>query len=296
MTRLKRMLVLLAVTLTACLAISATAQAAGEVGVPVIIDAFGNPNFAAGPFTRSVIPLPTPGTSIGTPQGTFSQSNAVATMKMSGAGTGISGTTLQYVPTSGAPVDLTGGGTDAQIFIDFALIDQVPAPGDLSVPGATTFISATDANGNVATSPSDAVGNFFAFNAAFPFTGFQTPTGFDFTKVTQLDISFVYPSGNTGGGSLEVQVNKLWATPESGSPPSPPSPTVTGPSVTGCGSVDFTVSFTSNEGAAPVTFDPPSDIGVRAQDLTVAGTAFGARRQRSTSAADHRHIRSPSRV
>ncbi|HXO09524.1 MAG TPA: hypothetical protein VN880_15900, partial [Solirubrobacteraceae bacterium] len=50
-------------------------------------------------------------TSIGTPEGTFSQSNAVATMKMSGAGNAISGTTLEYVPTSGAPVDLTGGGT-----------------------------------------------------------------------------------------------------------------------------------------------------------------------------------------
>ena len=111
MTRGKRMLVQVAVTLTACLGVCATAQAGGVVGVPVIIDSFGNPNLAAGPFTRSVIPLPAAGTSIGTPEGTFSQSNAVATMRMSGAGNAISGTTLEYVPTSGAPVDLTGGGT-----------------------------------------------------------------------------------------------------------------------------------------------------------------------------------------
>lgn len=270
--RTLRLLMTMTVTLIAWIATSGSARA---VGVPVTIDSFGNPNLTAGPFSRTVIPLPAPHTST-TPPGTFSPSNGLATLTMSGAGNGISGSTLQYTPTSGSPVDLTGGGTNAQIFIDFALINQVPAPNDLSVPGVTTYLSATDVHGNTATSPSDGIGNVFAFNAAFPFTGFQG--SIDWTQITQLDISFVYPTSGTGGGSLEVQVNKLWATPLAGAPPTPPAPTVTAPQTAAGGpgaTVDFTVSFTNSEGAAPVTFDPPSNIGLRAQDLTVAGSAFG---------------------
>jgi hypothetical protein len=75
-------------------------------------------------------------------------------------------------------------------------------------------MTAHDASGHVAISPADAVGNFFAFNAAFPFSGFQG--AIDFTHITRLDISFVYPVTNSGGGSLVVQVNKLWASPISG--------------------------------------------------------------------------------
>ncbi|MBV8946134.1 MAG: hypothetical protein JOZ95_12000 [Solirubrobacterales bacterium] len=270
--RALRVLMLLAVTLTSWVALAGSAKA---VGVPITIDSFGNPNVSAGPFTRTVIPLPAPHTST-TPQGTFSQSNGVATLTMSGAGNGISGSTLQYTSASGDPVDLTGGGTNAQIFIDFALINQMPAASDFSPPGVTTYISATDGNGNTAISPSDGVGNAFAFNAAFPFSGFQGTI--DWTRITQLAFSFVYPISHTGGGSLEVQVNKLWATPLGGAPPTPPVPTVTAPpSAIGFAgaTVDFTVSFGNSEGAAPVTHDPPSSIGLRAQDLMVSGSAFG---------------------
>jgi hypothetical protein len=275
--RAVRLLLALAAASTALLALSTAAQS--EVGVPVEIDSFGNAALPASPFTRTVIQLPAPGTTLGTPQGTFSESGGVGTMNMSGAGNGTSGVTLEYTPTAGGSVDLTGGGTDAQIFIDFALIDEMPAPGDTSVPGLTTYMTAYDAGGDSAISPSDAVGNYFAFNAAFPFTGFHNVTGtIDWTHITKLDITFVYPTTNTGGGSLEAQVNRLWATPESGSQPDPPTPTVTAPSTaTGTSTtvVDFTVSFASDGSAAPVTYDPPSDIGVRPQDLQVGGTAFG---------------------
>jgi hypothetical protein len=212
-----RVLAALAVFWIVWLAVGGVAHA--TVGVPVTIDSFGNPDVPVGPFTRTVIPLPLPGTST-TPQGTFSQSGGVGTMSMSGVGNGTSGVTLEYTPTAGGSVDLTGGGSNGQIFVDFALIDG-------SAGGVTTYMTAHDASGGVAISPADAVGNFFAFNAAFPFTGFQGTV--DWTRITRLDITFVYPVTNTGGGSLAVQVNKLWASPISGAPPSPPKPTVSAP-------------------------------------------------------------------
>jgi len=60
-------------------------------------------------------------------------------------------------------------------------------------------MTATDTSGNVATFPSDAVGNVFAFNAAFPFGGFRGPI--DFTRITKLDISFLHPETNTSAGN-----------------------------------------------------------------------------------------------
>jgi len=233
--------------------------------------------------------LPLPDTST-TPQGTFSAGNGLATMTMSGDGNGLAGTQLDYTPTSGGSVDMTSGGNNTQVLVSFALVDQVPAQGQIAT-GVNVFMSATDSNGGTAVEPIDAVGNYFAFNAAFPFTG---PSGFqcnndicrttddgqlDFTHITHFSITFEYPASNTGGGSLKVEVNELWATPTGGAPPSPPSPTLTAPSpavaVAG-GTVGFTVSFSDDQGAAPVTYSPPSDAGLRAQDLTVSGTAFGA--------------------
>src|SRR3954452_165778 len=136
MTRALRLLVVLALTGTAWLAASGPAHAA--VGVPVIIDSFGNPNIDAGLFTRTVIPLPLPHTST-TPQGTFSEADGVGSMAMTGLGNGTSGITLSYTPRAGGSVDLTGGGSNGQIFIDFAAIS-----GDR---GLTTYMKATDANG-----------------------------------------------------------------------------------------------------------------------------------------------------
>jgi hypothetical protein len=185
-----RFLLVLTACVIAWLAGGATAHA--TVGVPVSIDSFGNPNLPVAPFSRTVIPLPLPHTST-TPQGTFDESNGVGTMTMSGAGNGDSGVTLEYTPTSGGSIDLTGGGSNGQIFIDFAMINGTDPS------GVTTYMTATDASGNVATSPADAVGNIFAFNAAFPFSGFQGPI--DFTHITKLDITFVYPTVNSGGGS-----------------------------------------------------------------------------------------------
>ena len=268
-----RLLLPLAVAGMALLVLTTSAES--DVGLPVNIDTFGNSALTAGPFTRTVIPLPLPMTST-TPVGTFSQGGDVGTMEMTGLGNGFSGVTLQYTPTAGGSVDLTSDGSNAQILIDFALIDEVPAVGDDSVPGLDMYINATDANGHTAIAPLDAIGNYFAFNAAFPFSGFEGTI--DWTKITKIDVTFQYPTTNTGGGTLGVQVNQIWATPEAGTPPSAPSPTVTasptaiGPAGT---AVDFTVSFTSDEGPAPVTYHPPSDIGVRAQDLTVSGSAFG---------------------
>ena len=134
------------------------------VGVPVVIDGFGNPAIPQPSFLRSIVPLPLPHTST-TPQGVFSQADGVGTMDMVGTGNGTSGITLVYKPPAGS-VDLASLGSNGQIFIDFALINQQPAPGQWAT-GVTTYMTATDASGNVATSPSDAVGNFFAFNAAF---------------------------------------------------------------------------------------------------------------------------------
>ena len=194
--RAMRLTVALAVASTALFALSTAAQ---SVGVPVEIDSFGNAALPTSPFTRTVTQLPAPGTTMGTPQGTFSQSGGVGTMEMSGAGNGTSGITLVYTPTAGGSVDLTGGGTNAQIFIDFALIDQVRAAGDTSVPGVTTYMTAYDAEGDSAISPSDAVGNLFAFNAAFPFTGFKNVVGtISWTHITELDVTFVYPDDEHG--------------------------------------------------------------------------------------------------
>jgi hypothetical protein len=264
------------------------APSASAIGTPVIIDGFGSSTAAQSPFTRTVTALPLPNTST-TPQGTFSAGNGLATMTMSGSGNGTAGTQLDYTPTSGGSVDMTSGGNNTQVLVSFALVDQVPEQGQ-PVDGVTVYMSATDSSGGTAIEPSDAVGNYFAFNAAFPFTG---PGGFqctnticsdnehgqlDFAHITHFSITFVYPSQGSGGGSLTVEVNELWATPSGGAPPSPPSPTVSAPATAVAphgGTVEFTVAFSDDQGAAPVTYDPPSDTGLRAQDLAVSGTAFG---------------------
>jgi hypothetical protein len=269
--------------------VGALAPSASAIGTPVVIDGFGSTTAAASPFTRAVTALPLPNSST-TPQGTFSASNGLATMTMSGAGNGTAGTQLDYAPKSGNSVDLTGAGNNTQVLVSFALVNQVPVQGQFAT-GVTVYMSATDSAGGTAIEPSDGVGNYFAFNAAFPFTG---PNGFqcsndicktteggqlDFTHITHFTITFVYPASGTGGGSLTVEVNELWATPTGGAPPSVPSPTVTAPSpavaVAG-GTVNFTVAFTDDQGAAPVTYNPPSNTGLRGQDLTVSGTAFGS--------------------
>ncbi len=264
------------------------APSASAIGTPVVIDGFGSSTAAPSPFTRAVTALPAPNSST-TPQGTFSASNGLATMTMSGNGNGTAGTELDYTPTSGSSVDMTGSGNNTQVLVSFALVNQVPAQGQ-PVDGVTVYMSATDSSGGTAIEPSDAVGNYFAFNAAFPFTG---PNGFkcanticsdnehgqlDFTHITHFSITFVYPSQGSGGGSLTVEVNELWATPSGGAPPSSPSPTVSAPATAVAphgGTVDFTVAFSDDQGAAPVTYDPPSDTGLRPQDLAVSGTAFG---------------------
>jgi hypothetical protein len=251
------------------------APASATVGVPVVIDGFGNSTLAASPFTRAVTALPVPGTST-TSQGTFSAGNGLATMTMSGAGNGESGTTLTYTPTSGGSVDLTSEGSNDQILVDFALVDQIPFPGQF-VDGVDLYMTAYDSSGGQAISPLDSVGNYFAFNAAFPFSGFQGDV--DFSHITKIAITFEYPGSGSGGGALTVEVNELWATPAGGVPPSAPSPTVTAPATADGGAgatVDFSVAFSDDQGAAPVTYHPPSDTGLRAQDLTVSGGAFGS--------------------
>jgi Putative Ig domain len=265
--------------------VGALAPSASALGNTVVIDGFGSSTAAASPFTRAVTALPLPNTST-TPAGTFSASNGLATMTMSGAGNGTAGTQLDYTPKTGTSVDMTGAGNNTQILISLALVDQVPFPGQ-PVDGVTVELTATDTNGGEATAPSDGIGNYFAFNAAFPFTDFKcdnnacnTTDGgqLDFAHINHLTISFVYPASGTGGGSLTVEVNELWATPTGGAPPSFPSPTVTAPDPAVAahgGTVNFTVAFSDDQGAAPVTYMPPSDTGLRGQDLTVGGTAFG---------------------
>ena len=287
--RLVRLVVPLVVALGS---IGVLAPSASAVGAPVVIDGFGSSTAAPSPFTRAVTALPLPDTST-TPQGTFSAGNGLATMTMSGAGNGLSGTQLDYTPTSGGSVDMTGDGNNTQVLVSFALVNQVPVQGQFAT-GVNVFMSATDSSGGTAIEPIDAVGNYFAFNAAFPFAGFQctndtctnTEHGqLNFAQITHFSITFAYPSSDTGGGSLTVEVNELWATPTGGAPPSAPSPTVTAPdpavAVAG-GTVDFTVAFSDDEGAAPVTYDPPSNTGLRGQGLTVSGTAFGAATPRVT--------------
>lgn len=57
-----------------------------------------------------------------------------------------------------------------QVLVSFALVNQVPVQGQFAT-GVNVFMSATDSSGGTAIEPIDAVGNYFAFNAAFPFTG-----------------------------------------------------------------------------------------------------------------------------
>ncbi|HXW79342.1 MAG TPA: putative Ig domain-containing protein, partial [Acidimicrobiales bacterium] len=257
-------------------ALAGLAPPANAAGTAVVIDAFGNPTVSAGPFTRAVSELPPPDTST-TPAGTFSVSNGIATMTSQGAGNGLGGTTLTYTPTSGGSVDLTSGGNNDQVLVDFSEIEWPQAqPGQDSV---TIYSQATDVNGCNTYLPSDGIANYIAFNAAFPFADYNsTNCTFDWSKVTSFSITFTFAQ-TYSPGTLTVQVNRIWATPETAAPPSNPAPSVSAPA-TAAGSsttpLDFTIAFTSDEGAAPVTYDPPSNIGLRAQDLQVSGTAFGA--------------------
>ncbi len=274
-----RCLAILAVLVGALAQIGPPASAQGTA---VVIDSFGNPTVSAGPFTRSVSELPPPDTAT-TPPGTFSVSNDIATMTAQGSGNAAGGTTLTYTPTAGGSVDMTSSGNNNQVLVDFSEIDWPQAqPGQ---NGAIVYSQATDANGCTTYLPADGIGNYFAFNAAFPFSYYSSssniagdPCTFAWTAVTSFSITFSFPQ-TYSPGTATVQVNRIWATPETASPPSNPSPSVRAPP-TAAGSsttpLDFTIAFTSDEGAAPVTYDPPSDIGLRAQDLQVSGSTFGA--------------------
>ena len=245
------------------------------VGTTVTIDNFNGTTFG----TRTVTALPLPNTST-TPQGTFSQSNGIATMTMSGSGNGDSGTELSY--TSGA-TDMTGGGNNTQFLLQLAEVNQIPPTGQFAT-GVTLSVSVTGSNGVVATSGSIGAGNYFAYNVAIPFSMFTCSANctktLSWSSITGVSIMFLYPTTGSGGGSLTVEAQKLWATPTGGAAPAVPSPSVTTPSTSVAGplttTIPFTVSFTSGGNEAPVTYSPPSNTGVRAQDLSVTGTAFGA--------------------
>lgn len=83
-------------------ALAGLAPPAAAQGTVVVIDAFGNTTVSHGPFTRSVTELPPPDTST-TPAGTFSVSNAIATMTSQGSGNGVGGRPLRTLPLRAAP-------------------------------------------------------------------------------------------------------------------------------------------------------------------------------------------------
>ena len=209
------------------------------VGTTVTIDNFNGTTFG----TRTVTALPLPNTST-TPQGTFSQSNGIATMTMSGSGNGDSGTELSY--TSGA-TDMTGGGNNTQFLLQLAEVNQIP-PTSQFATGVTLSVSVTGSNGVVATSGSIGAGNYFAYNVAIPFSMFTCSANctktLSWSSITGVSIMFLYPTTGSGGGSLTVEAQKLWATPTGGAAPAVPSPSVTTPSTSVAGPLTTTIPFT----------------------------------------------------
>ena len=265
--------VLLAVTAVVMVQIAVAVPAHAAIGLPVVIDDFNGNTLGM----RTVTPLPAPSTSTTAP-GTFHQNgDGTATMTMNGNGNAVGGVELDYTPAS--PVDLTSGGTDTQFFIDFHAIQRLPVqtPGEAAL---NLTVQVTDSGGREGTL-NTGISNVFAFSPALPFSGFNPQRGGpNFTQITEVSIQLRYPRNFDRAASLTVVMGLFRTTPDGGSPPPAPAATVTVvPSVSACpaNSVDFAVAFTANGQAQGVTFHPPtpSDVGLRAQDVQVSGSAPG---------------------
>jgi hypothetical protein len=242
---------------------------ASAVGVPVVIDNFAGQTLG----TRTVTLLPTSTTSTTSP-GTFSQSGGIATMTMNGSGNTAGGVELDYQPSS--PVDLTGGGTDTQFFLQASEIVR----SDDAKDALNLSISVMSSNG-VTGVYSTGIGNTYADNVVLNFDCSVNPVCFDpqpnFTEVTNVEILLLYPQNyDSAQGVTTVELNGIVATPTGGEVPPPPSPSfnATSPQVTVAGgSANFPVTFISDGTPDAVTNDPPSTTGLSAEDVQVTTTS-----------------------
>jgi hypothetical protein len=262
-----------AVLLGAAALVAAPSTPAQAVGVPVMIDDFGGHRVGA----RTVTLLPEPGTATNDPA-TFDESGGLATMTMDGNGNTAGAVNLDYALDH---VDLTSGGSNTQFFLEFGSIQRLPvqAPGEVA---ASITIRVTDANGVTGTY-NTGIANIIGFNVVLNFHCLTGPPCFspepDFTNVTGVSVDVRYPTNFDDVGSMVAVLDAIRTTPTGGVVPSAPSPQVSVPSTDFYGllgdSVTFTVAFNSSAGPAAVTHAPPSDIGLRAQDVVTRGTASG---------------------
>jgi hypothetical protein len=258
--------------------------AAAQVGVPVLIDNFSGTRLG----TRTITLLPEPGASTTAP-GTFSESNGLATMTMNGNGNGVGGVILTY---DFASTDLTSGDSNKQIFLEFDSVIRSNPENPNATTAAAVTVKIRDTNG-VEGTVNTALQNAFAINLpiALCTTGQQAGTCFsplpsgqtiDFAHANRVQLEFRYPQNLDDTGSTTIVLNQVRTTPLGGVVPAPPLPTVTLPGgtnvvATGSQGVNFQVAFTASGGAAPVTANPPSALGLLASSIVLTDTTPGAK-------------------
>ncbi len=257
--------------LLAVLGLAGVVAPVASAAAPIVIDDFaGN---TAGP--RTVTPLPLPNTSTTAP-GQFSQAGGVATMTMNGNGNGQGGVQLDYVLPS---LDLTSDGNNTQFFLVFNSIQRLPE----IIGQSAAIISIQLTGGGVTGSYSTGVANTGPFNIVLNFSCAANPVCFtpqpDFTKVTHVTVSILYPQNDDPDHSLTAVLDSINTTPTGGAVPPPAAAAISGPAAdpdygpTGT-TLQFPLSFTSN-GQPATVFSKATAGNLRASDVSVSGTAAG---------------------
>ena len=190
---------------------------------------------------------------------TFTEANGGGAIRLQPQNSIVSAT-LTY--TVAGTIDLTGGGTNDQFLVEFISViadNGLPLQGlsNLSITVNTT----TGARQKAGLGITNGQGNM-----AFPFSTF-TGTG-NFNAVTSIVLAF-FSQTNLSAGWGTITLDRVWASPAAGAVPNAPSGNFTPITVspTGNPTINYTLSFINNQGAAPVT-------GLTGSDITLSGTAL----------------------
>lgn len=220
----------------------------------IVVDDFGGFTIGA----RTVTPSNNGGL---TPMPTFSESGGVGTMWLSASGNSQTSIELNYSWAN--PRDFTDGGINNQFYFEIDSISHTDSGNPFSSAVMVQIVATTLVGGTPTVTNSTGVGFGQGTDVimAYPFANFIGAA--NFAQVTGLRITFYGKGTQMAGVSSTVVIDRIRGTPEGGSPPFPPSATITriGSSPTTNPNVQFSVVFSN-----PV-------VGFTTADLTYTGTA-----------------------
>ena len=200
---------------------------------------------------------------------TFTESAGGGAIRLTPGNSIVSGT-LTYTPAS--TLDLTGGGTNDQFLVEFI---SVIADNGLPLQGLSNLvITVNTASGTPRQKAGLGITNGQG-NIAIPFSTF-TGTG-NFNAVTSIVLAFFSQTNNSNGNGT-ITLDRVWASPLAGAVPTAPAASFTplSGSPTGTTPINYTLAFSNNQGAAPITDLTSGDIALSGTAGATTATITGA--------------------